>query len=198
MFTGIVEKTAKVLKNSDNKLSIERIFNELKSAGIPIGKNALYQFLDHAETIFMIGNLKKYSHKISTQELSEKKVYAIDNGLANAVNFRFSADLGKALEQIVFWELKRRLSNIEKLFYYREKSAECDFIIQTNEEITDVIQVCYQLDDLATKKREIKGLLQACKNFGLKQGRIITYDSYDSFKIEGIVCELVPVIEFLN
>jgi len=34
--------------------------------------------------------------------------------------------------------------------------------------------------------------------FGLKQGRIITYDSYDSFKIEGIVCELVPVIEFLN
>jgi predicted AAA+ superfamily ATPase len=180
------------------QVSIHRIFNELKSAGIPIGKNALYQFLDHAETIFMIGNLKKYSHKISTQELSEKKVYAIDNGLANAVNFRFSADLGKALEQIVFWELKRRLSNIEKLFYYREKSAECDFLIQTDEEITDVIQVCYQLDDLATKKREIKGLLQACKKFGLKQGRIITYDSYDSFKIEGIVCELVPVIEFLN
>ncbi len=61
-----------------------------------------------------------------------------------------------------------------------------------------MIQVCYQLDDPETKKREIKGLLQACKNFGLKQGKIITYDSYDCFQVDGIVCELVPVIEFLN
>lgn len=101
--------------------------------------------------------------------------------------------MGKALEQIVFWELKRRLSNLEKLFYYRKQSAECDFIIQTDEEITEAIQVCYQLDD-----SEIKGLLQACQYFGLKQGKIITYDSYDSFKIEGISIELVPVVEFLS
>jgi len=94
--------------------------------------------------------------------------------------------------------LKRRLSNLEKLFYYRQKSAECDFIIQTDEEITEAIQVCYQLEDSETKKREIKGLLQACQYFGLQQGKIITYDSYDSFSLEGVSIELVPVIEFLS
>ena len=149
------------------QVSINRIFNDLKSAGLRIGKNSLYQFLEQAEAIFMVSTLKKYAYKISTQELSEKKVYAIDNGLANAVNFRFSADMGKALEQVVFWELKRRLSNRESLFYYRQQ-IECDFIIQREEVITTAIQVCYRLDDPQTQKRELQALVQVCKVFGLK------------------------------
>jgi predicted AAA+ superfamily ATPase len=70
------------------------------------------------------------------------------------------------------------------------QADELDLILQA--------QVCYQLDDSETKKREIKGLLQACKYFGLQQGKIITYDSYDSFNLEGISIELVPIVEFLS
>ncbi|HEW98053.1 MAG TPA: ATP-binding protein [Beggiatoa sp.] len=92
--------------SATKQVSINRLYNELKSAGFRIGKNSVYDFLEQAEAVFMIGTLKKYAYKISTQELSEKKVYAIDNGLANAISFKFSADLGKALEQVVFLGIK--------------------------------------------------------------------------------------------
>jgi len=177
-------------------VSINRIYNELKSAGIRTGKNLLYSFLEQAEAIFMVGTLKKYAHKISTQELSEKKVYAIDNGLANAVSFRFSSDFGKALEQVIFWELKRRLSDLDSLFYYRD-NVECDFIIQREEEIIAAIQVCYQLDEPDTKKRELKGLLQVCKLFELKQGIIISYESFEDLEIDDINIQVIPAAEFL-
>ncbi len=182
--------------STTKQVSINRIYNELKSAGIRTGKNLLYSFLEQAEAIFMVGILKKYAYKISTQELSEKKVYAIDNGLANAVNFNFSSNLGKALEQIIFWELKRRLSELDSLFYYRD-NVECDFIIQRDEAIIAAIQVCYSLDDPDTKKREIKGLLQVCKLFELKQGIIISYDSFEDFEVDGINIKVIPAADFL-
>ena len=178
--------------SATKQVSINRIYNDLKSAGFRIGKNSLYDFLEHAEAVFMIGTLKKYAYKISTQELSEKKVYAIDNGLTNAVHFRFSADLGKALEQIVFWELKRRLSDQETLFYYKNQ-FECDFVIQREDEIITAIQVCYQLDDPETKKREINGLQNTSQILGLKQGTLITYENEEP--IAGI--QIVPILEFL-
>ncbi|MEK8018765.1 MAG: ATP-binding protein [Candidatus Parabeggiatoa sp.] len=178
--------------STTKQISINRIYNELKSVGIRIGKNALYDFLEQAESIFMIGCLKKYAYKISTQELSEKKVYAIDNGLTNAMSFHFSADLGKALEQMVFWELKRRLSDLDTLFYYKNQ-FECDFIIQREEAIIAAIQVCYQLDDPKTKQREIKGLRQTCQTFKSVPGFIITYDNEEP--IEGI--QVISVLEFL-
>jgi predicted AAA+ superfamily ATPase len=178
--------------SSTKQISLNRIYNELKSVGIRIGKNSLYDFLEQAESIFMFGTLKKYAYKISTQELSEKKVYAIDNGLTNAVSFHFSADLGKALEQVVFWELKRRLSDQDTLFYYKNK-FECDFIIQREEVICAAIQVCYQLKEQKTKQREIKGLLQARQTFNSVPGFLITYDNEEP--IEGI--QVLSILEFL-
>jgi len=178
--------------SATKQVSINRVYNELKSAGFKVSKNSLYDFLEYAEAVFMMGTLKKYAHKISTQELSERKVYVIDNGLANAVRFQFSADIGKALEQVVFWELKRRLSDQESLFYYQNQ-FECDFIVQRDEQITTAIQVCYQLDDIETKNIEIKGLQQTCERLGLQQGILITYEYEEP--IAGI--RVVPILEFL-
>jgi len=182
----------RLFASTTKQISINRIYNELKSVGIRIGKNSLYDFLEHAESIFMFGTLKKYAYKISTQELSEKKVYAIDNGLTNAVSFHFSADLGKALEQMVFWELKRRLSDTDALFYYKNK-FECDFVIQREEAVSAAIQVCYQLDEPKTRQREIKGLQQASQSFKSVPCFLITYDNEEP--IEGI--QVISILEFL-
>ena len=59
------------------------------------------------------------------RELGEKKVYAIDTGLCDAVEYRFSEDTGKALENAVYLELKRTGA---ELFFYRNETLECDFL----------------------------------------------------------------------
>jgi hypothetical protein len=38
---------------------------------------------------------------VSVQEFGERKIFVIDNGLLNSVVFKFSADRGKAMEQVV-------------------------------------------------------------------------------------------------
>ena len=116
-------------------------------------------------------------------------MYSIDIGLNNAIEFKFSDNIGKALENAVFLELKR---NNDEIFYYREEKSECDFIINDKTRISQAIQVSYDMSDEETKKREIKGLVDACKNFNLKSGVVLTYDSADEFMQDDIKIEFIP------
>ncbi|MDX2190006.1 MAG: ATP-binding protein, partial [Bacteroidota bacterium] len=109
--------------------SVNKVFNDLKSQNYNIGKNKLYQFLDAANTIYMCAGVHKYSQSVLKQELSEKKYYAIDIGLLQALTFEFSNDFGSILENTVILELLKRG---HKLFYFKDKK-ECDIIIQNND-----------------------------------------------------------------
>lgn len=64
-------------------------------------------------------------------------------------------------------------------------------IINEKNSITQAIQVTYDMSEQETKKREIKGLVNACKNFKLEKGVIITYDIEDNISIS-----LVPFYKF--
>ncbi len=179
----------RVLSSTTKQISINKIYNELKSNGIKIGKNTLYDFLDYVQNIYMSLTLHRYDKSLVNKELGEKKVYSIDIGLNNAVEFKFSDDIGKALENSVFLELRREFS---ELYYYRDAKGECDFIVSENNKIVDAIQVSYDISSEETKKRELKGLINACKNFQLDRGTIITYDSEDDFLYEDVYVQVVP------
>ncbi len=176
------------------QISINRIYNDLKSTGIKIGKNSLYEFLEQAESIFLLQTLKKYSPKLSVQEFGERKIFIIDNGLLNSVVFKFSADRGKAMEQVVFWELRRR----GKSLFFLKNGYECDFaIISKSGEINEIIQVCSDISDSRTLSREVRGISTACKRLGISQGTIITYDRKDQIKVGDISISLIPLPVFL-
>lgn len=176
------------------QISINRIYNDLKSAGIKIGKNSLYEFLEQAESIFLVQTLKKYSPKVSVQEFGERKIFIIDNGLLNSVVFKFSADRGKAMEQVVFWELRRRGAS----FFFLKNSYECDFaVVSKSGKINEIIQVCSDLSDSRTLSRELKGISTACKRSGISHGTIITYDQQDQIKADDITIGLIPLPVFL-
>ena len=146
-----------------------------------------------AESVFMVHTVKKYSNKISIQEFGERKVYVIDNGLLNSIVFQFSSDIGKMMEQTVYWELKRLNYSI----YFLKNGFECDFVVVSNKGIKDIIQVCYDISDSFTLKREVKGIVSAAKELGLKSGTIITYDNKDFLDEGGIGINIISLPEFL-
>ena len=184
----------RLLTSSAKEISVNRIYNDLKSANIRIGKNSLYSFLDYAESIFLIATLPKFSRKLSVREFGERKIYAIDTGLLNAVVYKFTEDRGRAVDQIVFWELVRRGN---KLFFLKN-GFECDFIIMAPDgEVEEIIQVSATVSDPNTMKRELKGLSAACRNLGLKHGTIVTLDDEDRLKHHGIDVDIVPLARFL-
>lgn len=183
----------RILASTTKQLSVNTIYNELQSSGFKIGKNQLYEFLEACQNIFLAFVLKKYTHKLVASELGERKVYTIDNGLLNAVSFKFSEDIGKTMEQAVFLELKRRGREV---YFYKGK-YECDFVVKDGHSVSEAFQVSYSLSDKKTAVREIRGLADACKSFGLKKGTIITSDESKDFEAEGIKIKQVPLYKWL-
>jgi len=102
-----------------------------------------------------------------------KKVYGVDTGLRNAVSFKFSEDIRKAIENLVFIELKRRSSQTE-IYYWKNRGA-VDFVIKNGTKVEKLSQVCYSINE-ETKKREVSTLVAEMDEFGLKKGLIITDD----------------------
>ncbi len=183
----------RLLASATKQMSVNNIYNELKSSGFKIGKNQLYDNLEACQNIYLALILRKHTTSLIERELGEKKVYAIDNGLLNALSYKFSDDLGKTMEQAVFLELKRREKNV---FFYKEK-GECDFIIKDGFDVTEAIQVCVSLADDKTRKRELRGLMECCAAFGLKEGLIVTMDGMEEFEMNGVKVRVMPLYHWL-
>ena len=184
----------RIISSTTKQISINKIYNELKSSGIKIGKNTLYEFLEYVQNIYLAFTLQRYDDSLVNKELGERKIYTVDIGLNNATEFRFSDNIGKSLENAVFLELKRK---DKQLFYYKDTSSECDFIIQEANKIVKAIQVTYDMSDEEASKREIKGLLSACKKLNLSNGCIITYDREDEIIEDEISITLTPFYKWV-
>jgi hypothetical protein len=55
------------------------------------------------------------------------------------------------------------------IIYLRKIFSECDFVVQQNNKIDFVIQVCKSLDNEKIKKREVNGLIQILTNMTLQK-----------------------------
>lgn len=137
------------------------------------------RFSAYLETSYLVFFLKRFSFKFKEQEKSPRKVYSVDTGLANMVGFKFSSNAGRLAENLVFLELKRKTYDnpFLEIYYWKSLSnEEVDFIVKEHTDVKELIQVCWDLTDINTKKRETKALLKAMDEFRLKKGLVITED----------------------
>ncbi|MBI3033437.1 ATP-binding protein [Candidatus Woesearchaeota archaeon] len=105
-------------------------------------------------------------------------MYCYDNGFIYAKAFSISPNIGKLYENIVAYELKKKeLSNQLQFFSWKNvQQEEVDFIIKEGTKITQLIQVCSDLNNGKTKEREIRALLKASKELDCNNLMIITSD----------------------
>jgi predicted AAA+ superfamily ATPase len=174
----------RLAENVTKAFSVNKIYNELKSQGIKIGKNTLYNYLEYLENCYLIKLVKKHYNSVLKSDLGEKKIYFIDNGLLNAIRAFDSKNFGALLENLVWREL---ISKYNKVAFFKEKK-ECDFIIDDK----IAVQVCYNLTNSETRKREIGGLTECCKYLHLQEGFIITFDDEEDLIKDDIKIYVVP------
>ncbi|OGS23187.1 MAG: hypothetical protein A2252_05790 [Elusimicrobia bacterium RIFOXYA2_FULL_39_19] len=160
---------------SASNIGKEISFNSLKSV-VGLGSSTTVKdYFGYLVNSYLIFLLEKYDLSLKKQIYSNKKVYFIDNAIADNIGFRFSEDKGRFYENLVCIELKRRKNEI----YFHRGKNECDFVIKEGKKIVNVLQVCYSLDDKTIKTRELNGLAEAMKYYNLKRGLILTDDEYD-------------------
>jgi len=158
------------------------------------------KFSQYFSNAYLTFFLKRFSFKVKERDRSPQKVYLIDPGLINAVGFKFSDNLGRLLENIVFLELLRRRGGQAQadLFYWQDsQKREVDFIWQEGKAVKELIQVAADLHNLKTKEREVKALEKALDQFGLKRSLILTQDSEEEIKAGKKIITVKPVYQWL-
>lgn len=147
-------------------------------------------FLTYFENSYLFYYLKKFDYSVKKQIMNSRKVYAIDNGVANRIGINFSKNTGRLMENAVFVELMRR----KKEVYYFKGKNECDFLITENLKPFLAIQLTYELTETSFA-RETAGLLEAMETYKIPKGLLITFEEVHDFQIENI--ETVTLYEWL-
>lgn len=128
---------------------------------------------------YLCFTVPRFSHSLAKQQLSNKKCYFIDHAMARMIGFRSTEDRGRLLENLVYIELRRRGGEI----YFHKEKNECDFLVRKNGQVTDAVQVCWELHDHNTRERELQGLQEAMLAHGLTSGTILTNSQEETLPI---------------
>ncbi len=176
-----------LITNFANRFS----FNGLKQI-VDLGSiTTIKNYLLFLTETFFVSLVYKFDFSLKKQIVNEKKVYVIDNGFIPVLSIKLNKDKGWLLENLVFNVLKKS----DKIFYFSGKN-ECDFVIQNDKKITNVIQVTNELSD-NNKQRELKGLLEAMEYFKLKNGLILTSDQETNITLDKKYILVKPVWKWL-
>lgn len=152
------------------------------------------EYLNHFEASYLIQLVPKFAYSQKVQLVNPRKVYFIDNGLQQTITASFNEDLGRRLENAVFWELRQRGKTV---YYFTESGKECDFVVCQGERVEQVIQVCALLN-AENEKREIDGLLEAMRFFGLTEGSMITLNQADRMAVGNHSINVEPAFTFFG
>ena len=150
----------RIMANLTKPTSINAIYKDIKSQGLKVGKDDLYLWANYICDIFMFVRISKYDRSLIKEQKSLDKYYCIDNGIRGAVLLPQSNDNGKNLENTVFMQLNRTKLPSDKISYY-QSNGECDFVLQRNDAVVQLIQVTWDMSDENTREREIDGILEA-------------------------------------
>ena len=155
-------------------------------------------YIEHLKQAFILVGVKKYSAK-SKIRVTQEKVYAIDVALMNQrENACAGENLGWRLETIVLNHLIRRC-HYEGLdvYYLKDRTAECDFVVCNNNKVIQCIQVSYDISNPKTRKRELNGLLMAHRQTKCKNLLLLTDHEYEETEQEGVPINIKPVYEWV-
>ncbi len=178
----------RVIAASAGEFSVHKIYQEFKSQGYQVAKDTLYAYQQHVDAIYLSRFLNKYSHSVVKAESAQKKAYVIDQGLGAALDYKLAQDEGRLLETTVALELLKSGQQVN----YQCNGSECDFVLLTKSQVTAAVQVTLHVHDAATRQRELKGLLNTCHQFGLKQGTILTLDHSEEILVDGVQIAIRP------
>jgi predicted AAA+ superfamily ATPase len=170
-------------------------YNNLsKSLGVR-SMNTVKSYTDFLENSFLVSLINRFSYSLKQQFVANKKIYCIDNGLAESIAFQFSKNKGKFLENLVFLELRRRYAEI---YYYKTaNNLEVDFLLKSGKKVISLIQVADNLGSEKTRQREIGALSRAMDELKLKRGFILTEDAEEEIKLKGMAILVQPVYKWL-
>lgn len=180
-----------VLRQLGSCLSVTKVHGTMKSLGLSIGKNSLFEYLQYFEDAYAILTAPFFSLSEKVRQVNPKKVYAVDPGVITAYSIKTNFESAARLENSVFMHLRRNFKNI--CYYKTElRKKEIDFVVSTMSGKLLLFQACFDIKNPETRERELSALYEACEEFDLREGIIVTEDHEEEIIYYGILIRCIP------
>jgi uncharacterized protein len=179
------------LQNISSLLSVTKIYNSFKSKGEELSRGSLYEYLQYFEDAYLICTVPIFNLSTRTRQVNPSKIYCVDSGIIAGYSIKLGMEFASSLENAVYIQLRKM--HFENIFYYKTNSGkEVDFAAQHANGAVELFQVTVDLNDEKTKEREISALLHAAKELGIKEAKIITFDTSEILEIDSITLHILP------
>lgn len=177
-----------------NPVSANELTEELGFSSV----NTTKKFMDYLHEPYLFYYLPRYNNKLKLMKKAPRKVYVVDNGFVAAKAFSLSDNLGRLLENQVFVELLRQGYDTDKtMFYYRSRNdKEVDFVLRKGTHIEQLVQVCYDMSNAKTEKREVDSLIECAVELNCRNLVIVTNNDERVIEKDGYRINVVPVAKW--
>ena len=163
--------------------SIHRFFNDQKSQGVAVSKDALHAMLSHLEDALLIRLVPLHTGSERQRQSNPRKAYPVDPGLITAYDRSGRPNAGHALETAVLVELERR--RCERAYVRTRDGFEVDFLATPVTGRPALIQVCADVTDAVTRAREFRALASAMAEHKSLPGLLLTAGSTGLSQAQG-------------
>ena len=183
-----------LVSNFCNPVSANDLTTELGFSSV----NTTKKYMDYLHEPYLFYYLSRYNNKLKLMKKAPRKVYVVDNGFVTSKAFSLSDNLGRLLENQVFIELVRRGYDVERtMFYYRSRNdKEVDFVLRKGAHIERLVQVCYDMSNPKTEKREVDSIVECAGELKCDNLVIVTNNDKRTIEKDGYKIDVVPISEF--
>ena len=183
-----------LVSNFCNPVSANDLTTELGFSSV----NTTKKYMDYLHEPYLFYYLSRYNNKLKLMKKAPRKVYVVDNGFVASKAFSLSDNLGRLLENQVFIELVRRGYDVERtMFYYRSRNdKEVDFVLRKEAHIERMVQVCYDMSNPKTEKREVDSIVECAGELKCTNLVIVTNNDKRTIEKDGYKIDVVPISEF--
>jgi len=172
-----------------NPVSVSGVSDYLTSSGRKVSPNTVSDYMEALSESFIYYPVERFDVVGKQLLKTNKKWYIVDLGLRNHILPRKNYDLGFSIENIVYFELRRRnyKVNIGKV-----GTTEVDFVAQKQGVIT-YFQVTADMQNETTFEREMTPLRNIRDNY---EKIVLTLDRFTLGNYEGI--KVINLIDWLE
>lgn len=186
--TAIRELAFYLIRNPTSLISFNKLKDQLRLGSV----NTIKNYISYMENSWLVFTLNVYDYSVKRQQIAPKKIYCIDTGLVNKVGFGFSPNTGKLLENLVFLTIRRITPDI---YYFSSPSGhEVDFYLPESRQL---IQVTQNLNNAATRDREVRALQDAIQVLKPKSALILTDANGKDFEIDRVPVSIRSAAEWM-
>ena len=168
-----------VFDNIGNRLNAKNIADYFKSQQRRVDINTVYNYLEALQGAFIIRRVPRYDIKGKDLLQTHEKYFVSDLSLIYAVMGYKDRMISGALENLVYWEMRRRGYDT---YIGKQDTREVDFVgIRRDEKI--YVQVTYRMESDATGEREFAPLLAISDHY---PKYVVSMDDVWQDNIEGV------------